>query len=650
MLCVEHSRLTLVDLLLYRLHQSQGILCCLALSTGPKGVDTGAASLYWQKYLKAKHCLREVARAMAVTVATAAAAAQLPLMLPTAHLVSNAGADHDVVAVCNSSSKGKPAEDSRSNSRCSSSTSEKDNCSGKDAASVPKDSSKIEDVMIWSAAARLISDLASSWDDPACSAGSKESQEGTDPAVSSSSNGSFIASILPSFWSSASSSRSQQQQQQQSGSGSSAAHPRSSRRRHGDNVAGALESSSCMQLVPVAKVAFSAALLRLCCIDYDNTCIALSNAFAAGAMHTIRSSMTPAEPGQPSTATLKGSGPWFYRRRNSSNNLHSSNTPAADDMSSLPLPCVMHVVGHSETLAQIASICGLAVPDILAANPDILEATAVQANDCIALPVPIIPPRLHVIQQGESLHSIAKAHKTSLGRILARNPELRDPSSVQPGWVVVLPGLKGESKSGAALQWLAEAAAAEAEPSEASTDQGPAHAAHQEPVIVNLHDEDELLISGLGTGVRSGFSIQPVRQGSQGAAPHVSLHLSSSAQDSDVGHDAGHDQRNGAQQNSATEQSRDSSIQEYQGWYDRSKDATSRNSSDPGSAAVEVTGSNKDWSRAGWEAANAAVAHQTVLNADFGLPRDVSAGGKAVLPAAAVGSGLFMFSVGQSVA
>lgn len=50
-----------------------------AYHAGPKGVDTAAAHSYLQKYLKAKHCLTQVAKAMSVTAAAAALAVQVQL-------------------------------------------------------------------------------------------------------------------------------------------------------------------------------------------------------------------------------------------------------------------------------------------------------------------------------------------------------------------------------------------------------------------------------------------------------------------------------------------------------------------------------------------------------------------------------------------
>ena len=133
----------------------------------------------------------------------------------------------------------------------------------------------------------------------------------------------------------------------------------------------------------------------------------------------------------------------------------SEQLPAEQALESMP--CVMHVVGHGESLQRIANVCSVALSDLLAANPEVSDAEAVHHNDCIAVPVPAVFPRLYVTQPGDTLHSIARAHEVPVGRLLAKNPELADPSSIQPGWVVALPGLKGDSQLALPPDWLQQA-------------------------------------------------------------------------------------------------------------------------------------------------------------------------------------------------
>jgi hypothetical protein len=91
------------------------------------------------------------------------------------------------------------------------------------------------------------------------------------------------------------------------------------------------------------------------------------------------------------------------------------------------------------------------VADLLAANPDLPGESALQPNDLIALPIPAVVPRLHALRPGDSLRSLSRAYGVPLGRLLARNPELCDPRALQPGWVVAIPGLRGDSAPTSAL-------------------------------------------------------------------------------------------------------------------------------------------------------------------------------------------------------
>ncbi|KIZ02221.1 hypothetical protein MNEG_5737 [Monoraphidium neglectum] len=112
---------------------------------------------------------------------------------------------------------------------------------------------------------------------------------------------------------------------------------------------------------------------------------------------------------------------------------------------------MMHLVHQGETLNRIAVITGTSVADLLAANPDLPGESALQPNDLIALPIPAVVPRLHALRPGDSLRSLSRAYGVPLGRLLARNPELCDPRALQPGWVVAIPGLRGDSAPTSAL-------------------------------------------------------------------------------------------------------------------------------------------------------------------------------------------------------
>jgi len=418
-----------------------------AYHAGPKGVDTAEARSYLQKYLKAKHCLTEVTRAAAVTLAAAALAAEVQLPAPeTAAAAGPAAelcADAGVCQVTVQTGHDEPSKDQDSTSKTDSSAS--DSCSKK-RTSCDSSPSSSRQVTVRRVTADLVAALCSSYDDPGASA-----RHTTGLGASS-----ILAHMIPSRWSL---SGSKQQQGQHARAGSS-------------GNSGTTAAEHAMELVCTDAASLGAAWQRVVCISPVIACVAMGQAAAAAAMaphpqqdwppRSSRNDTPPAAPARPSSHAST--------RRNSTDSSGASSVrpgspkafgaPAAAAAAGPALesmPCVMHVVGQGETLERIARACNLGVTDLLAANPEVGGAEAVRHNDCIAVPLPAVFPRLYVMAPGDTLHSIARAHSVPLGRVLAKNPELQDPARVQPGWVVALPGLKGDSQAALPLDWLTRA-------------------------------------------------------------------------------------------------------------------------------------------------------------------------------------------------
>jgi LysM repeat protein len=474
-----------------------------AYHAGPKGVDTAAARIFLQKYLKAKHWLTEVAKAMAVTVAAAALAAGVALPPAAAAAVTGAaaaagaaavaggtevplGAAHaKVLALADTAAAGaapdKTDQACKDQNISSSAGSTAADASGPDSSSIPGVSTGDHDsstnssscgsrqVLVRRGTADLLTALCSSWEDVQQATG-----KGMPAAPdSSSAAGSILAHMLPSRWGLSSSRQQQQQHGQHIRPGSSS----------GSNSGGAAGEGP-LALVSVDAADLCTAWLRLLCTSPVVARVALGQAAAAMALAPFPSedwqiASAPAAAAAESDAAAAGSalgssgsdgGRSAASRlgliggHSSSGRARSSGTAAAAGPAAAAaaaagaqveaMPCVMHVVGHGETLQRIAAVCNLGVPDLLAANPEVTAADTVHHNDCIAVPLPAVFPRLYVIQPGDTLHSIARAHEVPLGRVLAKNPELTDPSRVQPGWVVALPGLKGDSQVALPADWL----------------------------------------------------------------------------------------------------------------------------------------------------------------------------------------------------
>eukprot|EP00775_Hariotina_reticulata_P005996 gene5996-6234_t len=408
-----------------------------AYHAGPKAVDSSAAAVYWLKYLKAKQCLAQVAKAMCVTLATAAAFVGLPV----ASTAPAAGG----TAPANS----QPSEAGRPSP-----------CSGGEAPDVP-DSEPLQDVgssrhtgwpagaavgsiadgkvsagchpRLWGssigsqhrrnlssgtrhtgeqqlclpcAAAGLVSVLSSSWegeDVPAVarhffhlvtvgaagSAATLSAPGGDSPSV--------VSQLLPGIR--PVTPRPQQHQQQQT-------------------------SLSWQNQQQADTTSISSG-------SYSQRTGSRRRWSGLGSITNSGSTARDTEMSS-STASPHGSSAFVTVNRATTEAALQRLAGIDTELSLAAMPCVMHVVGHGETLGSIAAVCGVATADVLAANPDISDAV-VHTNDCIALPVPAVPLQLYVIRQGDSLQSIARAHKVTVGRLLAKNPELADPSRVQPG-------------------------------------------------------------------------------------------------------------------------------------------------------------------------------------------------------------------------
>jgi len=105
----------------------------------------------------------------------------------------------------------------------------------------------------------------------------------------------------------------------------------------------------------------------------------------------------------------------------------SSSVSSRRPSSSQPEQCAavtMHVVGPGETLHGIARVVGVSWEQLAAVNPELEGSWEVQPNDCIALPVTHVLPRLHAVQEGDTLAAIALQYNVPLDRLALHNPDL----------------------------------------------------------------------------------------------------------------------------------------------------------------------------------------------------------------------------------
>ena len=113
----------------------------------------------------------------------------------------------------------------------------------------------------------------------------------------------------------------------------------------------------------------------------------------------------------------------------------------------------IYTVEKGDSLYTIAQRQGTTVQAILAVNPQITDPNLIIQGQKICIPaattpeppMPYPPPPpcpegfIYTVQSGDSLYSIAQRYGTTLGAIVAANPQISDPNVIQPGQRVCVP-------------------------------------------------------------------------------------------------------------------------------------------------------------------------------------------------------------------
>ena len=92
-----------------------------------------------------------------------------------------------------------------------------------------------------------------------------------------------------------------------------------------------------------------------------------------------------------------------------------------------------YVVQWGDTLGKIAARSGTSVGDILAVNPQITNASLIYAGQVINLPA---VPVYYTVQYGDTLRIIANSYGTSVYSLQLLNPTIYDPNLIYPGQVI----------------------------------------------------------------------------------------------------------------------------------------------------------------------------------------------------------------------
>ncbi len=92
-----------------------------------------------------------------------------------------------------------------------------------------------------------------------------------------------------------------------------------------------------------------------------------------------------------------------------------------------------YVIQSGDTLANIALRTGVSVNDILAANPNIWNASWIYAGQVITLPY---APSYYTVQNGDTMRTIAAWYGTSVYSLQALNPQIYNTNWIYAGQVI----------------------------------------------------------------------------------------------------------------------------------------------------------------------------------------------------------------------
>ena len=92
-----------------------------------------------------------------------------------------------------------------------------------------------------------------------------------------------------------------------------------------------------------------------------------------------------------------------------------------------------YVVQWGDTLGKIAAKSGTTVGAILAVNPQITNASLIYAGQVINLPA---VPVYYTVCYGNTLRSIANSYGTTVYNLQLLNPTIYDPNLIYPGQVI----------------------------------------------------------------------------------------------------------------------------------------------------------------------------------------------------------------------
>lgn len=112
-----------------------------------------------------------------------------------------------------------------------------------------------------------------------------------------------------------------------------------------------------------------------------------------------------------------------------------------------------YTIQKGDYLSKIAKNCGITYDAILKANPEIKDPNKVYPGQVIRIKASATLPTTvdYIVVKGDTLGSIATRFGTTVAKIQALNPEIKDASKIYVGQKIKLPANNGSSNSGGTI-------------------------------------------------------------------------------------------------------------------------------------------------------------------------------------------------------
>ncbi|WP_207706885.1 SafA/ExsA family spore coat assembly protein [Alkaliphilus pronyensis] len=116
-----------------------------------------------------------------------------------------------------------------------------------------------------------------------------------------------------------------------------------------------------------------------------------------------------------------------------------------------PPPCIggtIYTVRPGDTMFRIANEYGISLQQLIEANPQVQNPNIITPGQKICVPSKIVPPpppefctdgTIYIVQQGDSMFTIARRFGVTLQRLIAANPQVADPNVIEVGQQICIP-------------------------------------------------------------------------------------------------------------------------------------------------------------------------------------------------------------------